>query len=116
MHKYEEQKVSCICTDAQGISGSIHTRHLVCTFDVAIQIRCRKMYAVQSLERPQEEEPLGEDDEEPDVDVAALVELMKRAVHTCASVSLRTAISKACSPTLSVFAEDGTGTWCLQRV
>jgi hypothetical protein len=51
MHKYEEQSVPCGGTDAQGISGSIHTRHLVCLFDVAIRSRCRKMYVVQSLER-----------------------------------------------------------------
>jgi hypothetical protein len=51
MHKYKEQSVPCGGTDAQGISGSIHTRHLVCLFDVAIRSRCRKMYAVQSLER-----------------------------------------------------------------
>jgi hypothetical protein len=51
MHKYKEQSVPCGGTDAQGISGSIHMRHLVCLFDVAVQSRCRKMYAVQSLER-----------------------------------------------------------------
>ena len=51
MHKYEEQSVPSGGTDAQGISGSIHTRHLVCLFDVAVRSRCRKMYAVQSLER-----------------------------------------------------------------
>jgi hypothetical protein len=38
MHKYEKQKVSCGGTDAQGISGSIHTRHLVCMFVVAVQL------------------------------------------------------------------------------
>jgi hypothetical protein len=36
MHKYEEQSVPYGGTDAQGISGSIHMRHLVCLFDVAI--------------------------------------------------------------------------------
>jgi hypothetical protein len=51
MHKYEEQSVPYGGTDAQGISGSIHMRHLVCLFDVAVQSRCRKMYAMQSLER-----------------------------------------------------------------
>jgi|SRR5688572_6744750 hypothetical protein len=51
MHKYEEQSVPSGGTDAQGTSGSIHTRHLVCMFDVAVRSRCRKMYAVQSLER-----------------------------------------------------------------
>jgi hypothetical protein len=51
MHKYKEQSVPCGGTDAQGISGSIHMRHLMCLFDVAIQSRCRKMYVVQSLER-----------------------------------------------------------------
>jgi hypothetical protein len=50
MHKYEEQSVPYGGTDAQGISDSIHMRHLVCLFDVAVQSRCRKMYAVQSLE------------------------------------------------------------------
>jgi hypothetical protein len=50
MHKYEEHSVPYGGTDAQGISGSIHTRHLVCLFDVAVQSRCRKMYVVQSLE------------------------------------------------------------------
>jgi hypothetical protein len=34
--------------------------------------------------------------------------------HTRASVSLRSVISEACSPTLSVLAEDGTGMCCLQ--
>jgi hypothetical protein len=51
MHKYEEQSVPYGGTDAQGISDSIHTRHLVCLFDVAVQSRCMKMYAMQSLER-----------------------------------------------------------------
>jgi hypothetical protein len=45
MHKYEEQ------THAQGISGSIHTRHLVFMFDVVVQSRCKQVYVVQSLER-----------------------------------------------------------------
>jgi hypothetical protein len=36
--------------------------------------------------------------------------------HTRASVALRTAISEACSPTLSVLAEGGTGMGCTQRV
>ena len=77
MHKYEKQKVPCEATDAQGISGSIHTRHLVFIFDVVVQIRCRKMYAVQSLKQSSEEEQQHvspeEDDEEPDVDEASLV-------------------------------------------
>jgi hypothetical protein len=51
MHKYEEQSVPRGGTDAQGISGSIHTRHLVCVFDVAIRSRCMQIYAVQSLKR-----------------------------------------------------------------
>jgi hypothetical protein len=76
MHKYEEQNVPCGGTDAQGISGSIHTRHLVCMFDVAVHSRCRKMYIVQSLERSSEEEEQhtspGNDDEEQNVDEAAL--------------------------------------------
>jgi hypothetical protein len=38
MHKYEKQKVPYGGTDAQGISGSIHMRHLMCKFDVAVQI------------------------------------------------------------------------------
>jgi hypothetical protein len=57
----ESSKVPCGGSDAQGISGSIHTRHLVCMFDVVVQICCRHVYAVQSFE-------------------AALVERMKRAV------------------------------------
>jgi hypothetical protein len=36
---------------AQGISDPIHTRHLVCMFDVVVHNRCRQMYAVQSLEQ-----------------------------------------------------------------
>jgi hypothetical protein len=36
--------------------------------------------------------------------------------YTRASVSLRTAISEACSPTLSVLAEGGMGMGCTQRV
>jgi hypothetical protein len=46
MQKNKEQKVPHGGTDAQGISGSIHTRHLVSMFDVVVQSRCRKMYAV----------------------------------------------------------------------
>jgi hypothetical protein len=38
MHKYEKTGSTCRGTDAQGINGSIHMRHLVCMFDVAIQI------------------------------------------------------------------------------
>jgi hypothetical protein len=37
MHKYEEHNVSCGGTNAQGISGSIHMRYLVCMFDVVVQ-------------------------------------------------------------------------------
>jgi hypothetical protein len=51
MHKYKEQIVSCGGTDAQGISVSIHTRYLVCMFDVVVRSRCRQMYAMQSLKR-----------------------------------------------------------------
>jgi hypothetical protein len=73
MYKYEEQKVPCGGTDAY-ISGSIHTRHLVCLSDVAVQSQCRKMYDMQSLERSPEEKQQhaspGEDDEEQDVDEA----------------------------------------------
>jgi hypothetical protein len=58
MYKYEEHIVHCGRTEAQGISGSIHTRHLVCMFDVVVHSRCRQVYAVQSLN--------GADDEEPD--------------------------------------------------
>jgi hypothetical protein len=62
----------------------IHMRRLVCMFDIAIQIRCSKMYAVQSLERSSKEEHQhaspGEDDEEPDVNEAVLVERVKQAV------------------------------------
>jgi hypothetical protein len=43
-------------TDAQGISGSIHTRHLVCMFDGVVHSRCRNIYAMQSLERSLEDE------------------------------------------------------------
>jgi hypothetical protein len=51
MHKYKEQTVPCGGTDAQGILGSIHTRHLVCMFDVVVCSRRRQMYAVQTLEQ-----------------------------------------------------------------
>jgi hypothetical protein len=75
MHKYEEHSVPYGGTHAQGISDSIHKRHLVCLFDVTVQSRCRKMYAVQSLEQsPEEEQQLaspGEDDKQQDVDKAA---------------------------------------------
>jgi hypothetical protein len=54
-------------TDAQGINDFIHMKHLVCMFDVAVQIRCSKMYAVESLKRSPED-----DDEEQDVEVAVL--------------------------------------------
>jgi hypothetical protein len=50
MHKYKEHIVPYGGTDAQGISGSIHTRHLVCMFDVVVRSRHRQMYVVQSLE------------------------------------------------------------------
>jgi hypothetical protein len=43
MHKYEDQSVPCGGTDAQGISGSIYTRHLVCKFDVVVRSRCRQI-------------------------------------------------------------------------
>jgi hypothetical protein len=56
MHKYKEQIVPCGGTDAQSISGSIHTRHLVCMFDVVVHSRRRQMYAVQSHERRGDEE------------------------------------------------------------
>jgi hypothetical protein len=50
MHKYEEQSVSRGGTDAQGIHGSIHTRHLVCMFGVVVRSRYRQTYVVQSHE------------------------------------------------------------------
>jgi hypothetical protein len=37
MHKYEEQSVPYGGTDAQGTSDSIHTRHLMCLFDVVVR-------------------------------------------------------------------------------
>jgi hypothetical protein len=37
MHKYEEQNIPYGGTDAQYMSGSIHTRHVVCMFGVAVQ-------------------------------------------------------------------------------
>jgi hypothetical protein len=49
VQKYEEQSVPCGGTDAQGISGSIHTRHLVCMFDVVVRSRCRQMYEVSRM-------------------------------------------------------------------
>jgi hypothetical protein len=51
MHKYKEQSVPYEGVDAQGISGSIHTRHLVCKFDIVICSGCRQVYGVQSLEQ-----------------------------------------------------------------
>jgi hypothetical protein len=56
MHKYIKQKVPCGGTDVQGISSSIHTRHLICMFDVVVHSQCMKMYVVQSLERSLEDE------------------------------------------------------------
>jgi hypothetical protein len=56
MHKYEKQKVPYEGIDAQGLSDSIHTRHLGCMFDVVVLSRCRKLYASQSLERSPEDE------------------------------------------------------------
>jgi hypothetical protein len=50
MHKYEEWSVPCGGTNDQGISGSIHMRHLMCMFDVVVRSQCRQMYAVQFLE------------------------------------------------------------------
>jgi hypothetical protein len=51
-------------------SVTIHTRQLVCLFDIAVQSRCSKMYDVQSLERSLYEEQQhvspGEDDEQQD--------------------------------------------------
>jgi hypothetical protein len=51
MHKYKKQIVPCEGTDAQGISGSIHTRHLMCIIGVVVRSRRRQLYVVQSLER-----------------------------------------------------------------
>jgi hypothetical protein len=122
MHKYEEQKVPCGGIVAQGISCSNHTIHLVCMFDVAVQSRCRKIYAVQSLERSP-----GEDDEEQNVNEATLgrtdhassreyASQTSDHLHSRASVALRTVILGTCSPTLSVLVEDGIETCCLQRM
>ena len=122
MHKYEEQSVPSGGTDAQGISGSIHTRHLVCMFDVAVRSRCRKMYAVQSLERSPGRRTAArvnlEGDEQQAVDdhASSREDAPQKSdrPHTRASVSLRSVISEACSPTLSMLAEGGTGMCCLQ--
>ena len=69
MHKYQEQSVPYGGTNAQGISGSIHMRHLVCMFDVVVRSQHRHMYAVQSLERRRRRGTLS-----------VLVERTKRAV------------------------------------
>jgi hypothetical protein len=106
MHKYKEQIIIYGGTNAQGISGSIHTRHLMCMFDVVIHSRCRQMYAVQSLERPATRNLIS---------VAQADEASSRECapqkpdrpHTRASVALRTVISEAFSPTLSVLVEGG---------
>jgi hypothetical protein len=110
MHKYEEQSVPSGGTDAQDTSGSIHTRHLVCLFDVAVRSRCRKMYAVQSLERSPGRRTAVDDHASSREDAPQKSD----RPHTRATVSLRSVISEACSPTLSVLAEDGTGMCCLQ--
>jgi hypothetical protein len=103
MHKYEKQEVPCRETDTQGINGSIHARHLVCMFDVVIRTRCRQVYAVQSLERRRWWRAGG--------DEASSREYGPQKPdhpHTRATVPLRTTILEACSPTLSMLAEDGT--------
>jgi hypothetical protein len=64
-----EHNVPCGGIHAQGFSGSIHTRHLVCMFDVVVRSRCRQMYAMQSLEQRRRRGTLS-----------ALVERMKRAI------------------------------------
>jgi hypothetical protein len=69
MHKYEEQSVPSGGTDAQGISGSIHTRR---------------------------------------------VNSGRRRTGQTDHASSREDAPQACSPTLSVLAEDGTGMCCLQ--
>jgi hypothetical protein len=112
MHKYGKQKVPCEGIDAQGISGSIYTRHLVCLFDVAVQIRCRNVYTVQSLERHRRWIAGYRRSSIDRVDEASSHEYALQKPdhpHTRASVILRTTISEAYSPTLSVLAEGGTG-------
>jgi hypothetical protein len=106
MHKYKEQIILCGGTNAQGISGSIHTRHLMCMFDVVIRSRCRQMYAVQSLERPATRNliSVGQADEASTRECAPQ---KPGRLHTRASVALRTVISEAFSPTLSVLIEGG---------
>jgi hypothetical protein len=114
MHKYKEQIVPCGGTDAQGISGSIHTRHLVCMFDVVVRSRRRQMYAVRSLKWQAMRNLISASR----VDEASSHEYAPQKPdrpHTRASVSLRTAISEACSTTLYA-AEGGTGMGCTQRV
>jgi hypothetical protein len=75
-------------TDAQGINGSIHMRHLMYMFDVAIQIRCRKMYALQSLEQSPEEDQqhasLGEDDEEQEQITRAIANMLPKNLMSLA--------------------------------
>jgi hypothetical protein len=94
-------------------------------FDVALQSRCTKMYAVQSLERSPEEEQQHasprEDDKEHDVDEATLgrtdhvssrgYDPQKSDRHTPVQVYLcRQRFQRPALPlSLSVVAEDGRG-------
>jgi hypothetical protein len=100
MHKYEEQSVPYGGTNAQGISGSIHTRQLVCMFNVVVHSRCRQVYAVQSLERRRRRRTGSTLVERTEWAVVSAPQKPDRP-HGRASVALRTTISEACSPTLS---------------
>ena len=109
MHKYKEQIVPCGGTDAQGISGSIHTRHIVCMFDVVVRSRSRQMYAVQSLERASATRNWISAGRADEVSSREYAPQKPDRSHTRASVPLRTTISEACSTTLCVLAEGGAG-------
>jgi hypothetical protein len=100
MHKYKEQIVPCGGIDAQGISGSIHTRHLVCMFDVDVRNRHMQMYAVESLERRRRRGTLISVGREDEASSREYAPQKPYRPHTRASVSLRTVISEACSPTV----------------
>jgi hypothetical protein len=86
-----------------------------CMFDVVVHSRCRQMYVVQSLERRRRQGTWLVMVERTKWAVASTLPQKPDRPHTRASVSLRTAISEACSPTLSLLTEGGTGMGCVQH-
>jgi len=116
---FENRDVACRVTHAQGTGGSSPTHGEL--LDVADHSRCRKMYAVQSLEHPpgsrrseeEEDDDVGSHQEEASSREDAPKNLIARTPEKMSQI--QTAIPEACSPNSPCAQRIGTGKLRRQR-